>query len=1585
MPEIASAWVTLVASTKGMERDIRKAFDHANRNAKLDPKVDAGKVGQQGANAGRSFGSRFSASAKLDPKVDTSKIGGQGESAGRAFGEKFKTALTAVGVGTVGALMAKQLKDALSVGLDWTNTMNTFQAVTSASTAEMDKASAAARQLGTDISLPATSANDAAAAMTELAKGGFSVQQSMDAAKGSLQLAAAAGISATDAATIQSQALQAFGLNAGQAGKMSDTLANAANASSAEITDVAYALQAAGTVANQFGLSAEDTAAAIALLANNGIKGSDAGTLLKTSLLALTDQGKPAQGAIEQLGLTVYDAQGKFVGLHSLYGQLGDAAKRMTPEMYQAFTSILFGSDAMRIAGVAAKDGSVSYDQMRAAMDRQGAAADVAAAKTRGLPGAIERVKNNLESLQLKAYDAFQGPVTKLVDKFAAALEGVGDAAEGVGPKVAALFSGLGSSGAAQDVWSRTVAAFSGLANAAVRLGPPLATVGASLATASAALGVSAWQLFVSALEAVAGVLNTLAPLIQGLGNFMSSHQGLVTAAAGAWLLFRTVPAILGKISPATTALGGAVQTMGQKFTGAVGGVRNFSEAYRDSVKWMQQSNPTVSTAGRVLFGAGDNARVASAHFRVLGENAKAAATGGLNAIKGAAGGVVNALGGPFSVALLAAGAAIAVISAKNQEAQQSFEAYRDAVKRTGEAQASLNEALMNSRGALDDATTGAATARIRALGDELETAGKRTGSFMDQYRKGSGGWAEASAWASMLTGGIGYAASKLGPGKSKNDRINDESEKARQASDALARLNLTQEALAETVYGSQAAFDSATEKLRAMGEGGAMAADKLKEARTEFENQKAAAERVAPGIKQMSDAMRVLSDNTASAADKTKALVSALDALNPERGVLAAESAHTQVMERVAEATKEAADATGGLGDSLFKANGSINGAVTNGAALGQSIRDIVDATQQVAAAGDMDAFTKAQEQNQVAFESLAKKYGTSIGQIKAAADSLGYSDIQLILTLSGADEATQALGAVKKAFDEQPDKKTIEFPTASIEGAKKKLEELGVKVEDVPDTHTTKITLDDGNSQAILAEIKQALDAIQDKNVSVKINQIATAQNIPQNVVDNSWWGPAAQPRLVGAIVPMADGGFRYMRKPETAGLYAGRGLGTIFAEKDTGGEAYIPLAAGKRQRSRAILTEVARLFGMQVMEDGGITIESLKQYASQISGRGYVRGGGNGDTFDTDCSGAQATISNYLTGASGRFSTQNEGAALLARGFQQGDPPAGVAAYWIGWQNGGPGGGHTAGTIVDPYGGNVNVEMGGAAGGGQYGGGTGASAFPNRAWIAVGGGEDQRSGGGGGSTAAVRSAQASVTSSKAAVTSAQTALKDAEAKISELKAKGASSDKIDSAEKKRDAAQQRLTAAEQRQDAAETRLAEVKEKAASTAEKGSSGGGDASSLGQSLINGLFSGIGLDGSVFADFREWPNFKSLMAGLNWGGGFLKTMLGGQGDGSDDGTGIASSGGGGMGVWGLQLPGIVDFLKPIGGDQYTTPIAAGPHPGSGAAPGPTAPQGPQVVNNFNGNLGVNPTDFQAKQRAKQNQAVNRNLGAVRPR
>ncbi len=347
-----------------------------------------------------------------------------GAEAGRRYTSGFSKAMKAAGALAVGGSIIGGLRSVVSTGMDFEKTMNTLAGVTGASDAVMQKLRDTAKALGNDVTLSSTSAADAALAMTELAKAGFSVDDSMKAAHGTLSLAAAAQVDAAQAAEIQASALQAFGLNADYAGKAADVLANAANASSADIPDVAQAMQQAGVVANSFGVSLEDTSAAIALFANNGIKGSDAGTLLKTALQSLTDQGNPAQGAIEDLGLTVYNAQGEFVGLSSLFGQLEAASKRLSPEMYQAATATLFGSDAMRLASVASKDGSAGFDTMRAAIEKQGSAAELAAAQNRGWPGVVERIKNAIETLSISLFET-SNPLQALGDRVSGVLDGL--------------------------------------------------------------------------------------------------------------------------------------------------------------------------------------------------------------------------------------------------------------------------------------------------------------------------------------------------------------------------------------------------------------------------------------------------------------------------------------------------------------------------------------------------------------------------------------------------------------------------------------------------------------------------------------------------------------------------------------------------------------------------------------------------------------------------------------------------------------------------------------------------------------------------------------------------------------------------------------------------------------------------------------------------------------------------------------------------------------------------------------------------------------------------------------------------------
>lgn len=197
-------------------------------------------------------------------------------------------------------------------------------------------------------------------------------------------------------------------------------------------------------------------------------------------------------------------------------------------------------------------------------------------------------------------------------------------------------------------------------------------------------------------------------------------------------------------------------------------------------------------------------------------------------------------------------------------------------------------------------------------------------------------------------------------------------------------------------------------------------------------------------------------------------------------------------------------------------------------------------------------------------------------------------------------------------------------------------------------------------------------------------------------------------------------------------------------IFGEKETQGEAYIPLANdSRRPRAEAILAATAGHFGLQLMDpktggpvepdyqgslrpkelskpkffaQGGITSRELDSFAQGLEGQPYVWGGVQWG----DCSGAMSAISRYAVGMDpfgGRFSTASEEDALLGMGFNLGKGSDGDLR--IGWVNGGPGGGHTAGTL--PSG--VNVEMGGNRGNGQYGGqaaGADDPYFTNQAYL-------------------------------------------------------------------------------------------------------------------------------------------------------------------------------------------------------------------------------------------------------------------------
>ncbi|MDV3197460.1 MAG: phage tail tape measure protein, partial [Sweet potato little leaf phytoplasma] len=131
---------------------------------------------------------------------------------------------------------------------------------------------------------------------------------------------------------------------------IADLLAAGAGKAQGSVHDMGEALNQAGLVASQTGLSIEETTGGLAAFASAGLTGSDAGTSFKTMLAAMTPNSKEAAKAMEELGLSAFDANGEFIGLSEYAGVLQSSLSKMTDEQRIATMETIFGSDAILIA-----------------------------------------------------------------------------------------------------------------------------------------------------------------------------------------------------------------------------------------------------------------------------------------------------------------------------------------------------------------------------------------------------------------------------------------------------------------------------------------------------------------------------------------------------------------------------------------------------------------------------------------------------------------------------------------------------------------------------------------------------------------------------------------------------------------------------------------------------------------------------------------------------------------------------------------------------------------------------------------------------------------------------------------------------------------------------------------------------------------------------------------------------------------------------------------------------------------------------------------------------------------------------------
>jgi TP901 family phage tail tape measure protein len=318
------------------------------------------------------------------------------------------------------------------------STLNVFRVTASATADQMKAVREQAEALGRDITLPGVGAQDAAESMTELSKAGLSVQDSLAGARGVLQLATAAAIDNAQATELAASALNAFGLSGDQAVHVADVLTNAANDAQGSIVDIGIALQQSAAVGRQAGLSLEQTVSALTLLARSGLRGSDAGTSLRTALIRLINPTSKASKEIEKLGLHVRTATGA-INL-DVFDEFARKTRNLTAAQRDQSLAIIFGQDAIRAAAILAREGSSALDAETNSINKSGSAAKLAGARMTGLSGDVENLKNQMAATGLIVGDLaakVAGPLVRGFTNFFISMQQIASTidaiAEGVG------------------------------------------------------------------------------------------------------------------------------------------------------------------------------------------------------------------------------------------------------------------------------------------------------------------------------------------------------------------------------------------------------------------------------------------------------------------------------------------------------------------------------------------------------------------------------------------------------------------------------------------------------------------------------------------------------------------------------------------------------------------------------------------------------------------------------------------------------------------------------------------------------------------------------------------------------------------------------------------------------------------------------------------------------------------------------------------------------------------------------------------------------------------------------------------------
>lgn len=314
--------------------------------------------------------------------------------------------------GTISAIGTASVA-AIKVGSDFEAGMSKVSAISGATGDDLQALTEKAKEMGAKTKFSAT---ESAEAFSYMAMAGWKTEDMLSGIEGIMNLAAASGENLATTSDIVTDALTAFGLSAKDSTHFADVLAQASSNANTNVSMMGETFKYVAPIAGSLGFSAEDCATAIGLMANSGIKASQAGTSLRSILTRIVKPTKESEAAMGALGLSVTKSDGAMKSLNEIMLDMRQAFSGLTESEQASYAAMIGGQEAMSglLAIVNASD--ADFDKLTASIENcDGASERMAETMNDNLPGALAIFKSAAEGLGIELYDSIQNPLKDIV------------------------------------------------------------------------------------------------------------------------------------------------------------------------------------------------------------------------------------------------------------------------------------------------------------------------------------------------------------------------------------------------------------------------------------------------------------------------------------------------------------------------------------------------------------------------------------------------------------------------------------------------------------------------------------------------------------------------------------------------------------------------------------------------------------------------------------------------------------------------------------------------------------------------------------------------------------------------------------------------------------------------------------------------------------------------------------------------------------------------------------------------------------------------------------------------------------------